>query len=150
MELILWRHAEAEDGPPDLERRLTARGRKQAASMAHWLQSRLPPETRVLASPAVRAEQTARALDRPIQLVDALAPGAEASALLLAAGWPAAGGSVLLVGHQPTLGRLADRLLLGNGRDFALKKGAILWLSGREGGGRPEVVLRAALSPDLL
>ena len=29
MDLIVWRHAEAEDGVPDLERRLTGKGRKQ-------------------------------------------------------------------------------------------------------------------------
>ncbi|HEX7466215.1 MAG TPA: histidine phosphatase family protein, partial [Usitatibacter sp.] len=39
MELILWRHAEAEDagGGGDLARSLTKRGRKQAAKMAEWL-----------------------------------------------------------------------------------------------------------------
>jgi len=44
MDLILWRHAEAEDagGKPDLERNLTRHGRKQAARMAEWLKPRLP------------------------------------------------------------------------------------------------------------
>ena len=39
MNLLLWRHAEAQDGDPDLARELTARGRKQAEKMAHWLHS---------------------------------------------------------------------------------------------------------------
>ena len=40
MDLILWRHAEAEeadDGRPDLERKLTARGERQATRVALWL-----------------------------------------------------------------------------------------------------------------
>ena len=49
MDLILWRHAEAEDwaeGDPqesrDLARSLTPRGEKQAARMANWLDRQLP------------------------------------------------------------------------------------------------------------
>ena len=37
MNLILWRHAEAEDGADDLQRALTGKGRRQAARMAQWL-----------------------------------------------------------------------------------------------------------------
>ena len=37
MNLILWRHAEAEDTTPDLKRVLTKRGLKDAALMAQWL-----------------------------------------------------------------------------------------------------------------
>ena len=59
MELILWRHAEAEDGYPDLERALTEKGHEQAKKMADWLKSRLPKDTQVLVSPAKRAQQTA-------------------------------------------------------------------------------------------
>ena len=59
MDLILWRHAEAEeaaDGGDDLERALTSRGEKQAARMAGWLDRQLPEGLRVLASPAKRTE----------------------------------------------------------------------------------------------
>ena len=34
MDLLLWRHAEAEDGIPDLKRKLTKRGEKQAQQMS--------------------------------------------------------------------------------------------------------------------
>ena len=64
MDLILWRHAEAEPGEPDLGRRLTAKGIQQAERMAKWLDRHLPATTRILTSPADRAEQTARALKR--------------------------------------------------------------------------------------
>ena len=46
MDLILWRHAEAEEGGPDLERRLTPKGRKQAKRVAAWLLQRLPKKTK--------------------------------------------------------------------------------------------------------
>lgn len=42
MDLILWRHAEAEElgeGMDDLTRALTPRGEKQAAKVAAWLGS---------------------------------------------------------------------------------------------------------------
>ena len=42
MELILWRHAEAEDGVPDGERALTKKGRKQARAVAAWLKPHSP------------------------------------------------------------------------------------------------------------
>ena len=48
MELILWRHAEAEPGEPDLGRKLTAKGEKQARRVAEWLQTRLPQTARDL------------------------------------------------------------------------------------------------------
>ena len=48
MELILWRHADAEDGLPDLSRRLTPRGIKQAERMAAWLLQRLPGKFHVI------------------------------------------------------------------------------------------------------
>ena len=42
MDLLLWRHAEAEDGFPDLKRKLTTRGENQAAQMAEWLKKNAP------------------------------------------------------------------------------------------------------------
>src|SRR5205085_11789426 len=61
MDLILWRHAEAEDEARggDLARALTLRGRAQAERMAAWLGPRLPGKTRIVASPARRCQETA-------------------------------------------------------------------------------------------
>ena len=42
MDLILWRHADAENGVHDSERKLTAKGIKQATRMAKWLRARIP------------------------------------------------------------------------------------------------------------
>jgi phosphohistidine phosphatase len=130
MDLILWRHAEAEDarGNDDLGRALTARGRKQAEQMAAWLGPRLPATTRILASPALRCRQTAAALGRTVTTVDAIGPDASPEAVLAAAGWPDAGGAVLVVGHQPTLGEIAARALNSGDDDRRLRKGAVCWL----------------------
>jgi phosphohistidine phosphatase len=150
MDLILWRHAEAEDMAPDLARELTSRGREQAARMADWLNPRLPPDIRILASPAIRARQTAQALGREYEEVAALAPGARAEDVLAAAGWPDAVYPMLVVGHQPTLGQVAMQLLAGQAGDLVVKKGAIWWFQGRGRAGQWQVVLRAVAAPDWL
>ena len=67
MDLILWRHAEAFDGTPDLARRLTPKGHKQAAAIAAWLGKRLPAKTRILASPAARAQETGEGARSPLR-----------------------------------------------------------------------------------
>ncbi len=149
MDLILWRHAEAEYGPPDLQRALTPLGERQAAAMAVWLRAHLPERTRIMASPAKRTRQTALALSKDVETVEALAPSASAEAVLEACGWSsAATGSVLVVGHQPTLGEVAARLLGIRGA-VAVRKGAIWWLTGRAREGSP-VVLTACLPPSMV
>lgn len=150
MELILWRHAEADDTVPDLKRELTDKGRKQASRMADWLTPRLSQDIRILVSPATRTLQTAQALGRGFQRVPALAPGASADDVLAAAGWPDAAYPVLVVGHQPTLGQVAMRLLTGQAGDLSVKKGSIWWFQSRERAGQVQVVLRAVATPDWL
>lgn len=160
MDLILWRHAQAhahvaEDGSPasfeaDLARTLTPKGDRQAERMAAWLNRRLTVATRVLVSPARRTQQTAAALGRTFKTVDSIAPDASVDDLLLAARWPNAKVPVLLVGHQPTLGLLAARLMTGQDLPWNLRKGAVWWLRGRERDGVLEVTLHAVQSPDFL
>lgn len=158
MELILWRHAEAEDlahgTHDDLARQLTPRGRKQAAQIAGWLRPRLPEEFTVIASPAVRTRATADALEVRYALNDRIAPGARAADVLAACGWPAGiesgGGTVVVVGHQPTLGRVASLLLSGTESGWSVRKGAIWWLSARERDAHRQAVLRAVISPELV
>lgn len=150
MDLLLWRHAEAEDGSgDDLARQLTAHGLKQAKSVGRWIKEHRPANLRILVSPAVRSVQTAEALGLAYEVSPQLGPSAAAADLIAAAGWPAAGGGVLLVGHQPTLGRLAARLLLGKEMDLFIKKGALWWFSrdGLEGEGG--TMLKAVIPPSL-
>jgi phosphohistidine phosphatase len=148
MDLILWRHADAEEGYPDLARELTAKGHKQAELVAKWLRTRLPKDTAILVSPAARAQQTARALTSHFQTVEEIAPGAHHTAVLKAAGWPGAKGTVLVVGHQPTLGEVVGSLLCGDPGEWQIKKGAAWWLGQRDRDA--PVILRAAIAPDLV
>ncbi len=153
MDLILWRHAEAEllqPGQDDRERRLTPKGERQARRMAAWLDARLPPSTRILVSPALRTQQTAQALERRFKTVEPLKPEGGADELLAAARWPQASGAVLIVGHQPTLGIVAARLLAGSDQAWSVKKGAVWWLARRDRGGVAQVTLQAVLAPDKL
>ena len=153
MDLILWRHAEAhelEDGMSDLDRPLTRRGERQAARMAAWLDRQLPDGTRILSSSARRTDETVRALGRRFKSLDELRPGASAGQVLQLAGWPTAKTPVLVVGHQPTLGRVAAQLLGLPGGECAIKKGAIWWLRSRERAGEEQTVVVAVLTADLI
>ncbi len=150
MDLILWRHAEAveREGLPDLDRMLTSKGERQAVRMAEWLNQRIAHSTRVLASPALRCQQTAKALGRKFRTVTLLAPEAEPQAVLQAARWPESGEPVLVVGHQPTLGQVASLLLAGQAQPWSVKKGAVWWLRSRDREGSAPVVLQAVMAPD--
>ncbi len=150
MDLILWRHADAAEGGRDLERKLTAKGHKQAARISEWLVARLPSRYVVLASPARRARETADALGMKYRIVERLAPGAAPADILEAAGWPGHKGAVVVIGHQPDLGRVAAVLLTGEQAQWSVKKGGLWWLNNREREGESQVVVRAVLSPDLL
>ena len=154
MDLLLWRHAEAEEGTPDLKRKLTARGEKQARQMADWLKAHAPKQLRIVVSPAVRAQQTAKALGVPYETDPRLSPTADVPDLLAAIGWPDGGregersAAVLVVGHQPTLGRTASLLLAGTETDWSIKKGAVWWFSNRVRLGETQTVLRAVIPAD--
>lgn len=150
MDLILWRHAEAEPGEPDLARRLTAKGHKQARRMAAWLERHLPDSARILVSPAERARETAAALGRRFKTVDAVAPGTTVADVLAAANWPDSREPVLIVGHQPTLGAVAAFLLSGEEADWSLKKAGVWWLSDHDREDSTSVVLRVAISPEFV
>lgn len=146
MDLILWRHAEAEDGVPDEARALTPKGQRQAARVARWLRAYAGHDFRVVASPAVRAQQTAAALTDRIETCREIAPGCSAKAILDAAGWPDGHSSLVLVGHQPSLGAAAAFAVTGEEKSWSFRKGAIWWLHRRHG----ETVIRAVLAPDML
>ena len=151
MQIILWRHADAEDAGPagDSARNLTKKGRKQAERMAGWLRPRMEGDWKIIASPANRAVQTVEALGMEFETRPALAPERSARLLLREAGWPD-GGDILVVGHNPTLGEAAA-VLLGDGeREVAFRKAAIWWFATRERDGRTETVLKCVMEPDLL
>ena len=153
MDLILWRHAEAQvpmDGDDDMARALTHRGEKQAARMAGWLDRQLPEGARILVSPARRTEQTALALERKYKIRPELAPNGTVEQLLEVAQWPHGKATVLLVGHQPTLGQTISRLLGLNASECAVKRGAVWWLRNRKRGALSQTVLVTVQSPEVL
>lgn len=161
MNLILWRHAEAIDlatpaipgSRRDLERALTGKGREQAKATANWLKNNVGFKLRVISSPALRAIQTAKAYSDNPEIIGDLNPLADASHVLGAINWPQ-GADVLIIGHQPWIGRVASLLLAGSEQDWSVKKSAIWWLSHRvrrqEHQEKAQTVLRLVLPPDLI
>lgn len=150
MDLILWRHAEAEEGSNDLARGLTRRGQKQASDMAAWLRPLLPENYRLLASQAKRSQQTAAVLSKHYQVLPALNPDASADAILRALDWPNLNRPIVLVGHQPYLGQIAAKLLSGEDQFWPVKKAGIWWLQYRVRHNVAQTILKASLSPSLV
>lgn len=160
MDLILWRHAEAQLHPLgmagqqgdelDMARRLTPRGEKQAARMAQWLDRQLPQGARILCSPAQRTEQTAAALGRKVRLSPVLAPEADPAELLELIQWPQGKSPTVVVGHQPMLGQIVARLLGMQSDACSVKKGALWWLRHREREGKAQTVVVTVQTPELL
>jgi phosphohistidine phosphatase len=148
MDLILWRHAEAEPGEPDEGRVLTSKGHRQACKMSEWLDRNLPNTCRILVSPTRRTVQTAEALGRKFKVHPGLAPNASVDAVLAIANWPEAREPVLVVGHQPTLGRVVARVLTGIEHDWVIRKSTAVWIAQR--GDSATNYLKAIMAPDML
>lgn len=150
MELILWRHAEAEPGEPDQQRALTAKGRKQAGKMAAWLDRQLPHGCRILVSPTKRTVQTAEALGRKFKIAPDLGPASDPHKLLAAVNWPDGRDPVLVVGHQPILGQVASLLIAGTTQDWTIRKGSAWWIVQKERGDDGSNYLKAIMGADLV
>ena len=146
MDLILWRHADAEDGYPDAQRKLSGKGHKQAAKMAAWLGTRVSKHVTVLVSPAVRTQQTAQAFCSKFSTSEDVGLSANPDSILRAAGWLQSAHTVIVVGHQPTLGMTAAKLLTGREAEWSVRRGAIVWIAHKNG----RNVLRAVLPPELV
>jgi phosphohistidine phosphatase len=125
--IYLLRHGEAEDGTgDDAARRLTEKGERQARDAGRALAALGTEIGACLASPKVRALETARlaceALGFEVETTEALR-GGPFDALELAAGR----GDVLLVGHEPDFSHEIGRL---TGSKVAMKKGGIAMVDG--------------------
>jgi phosphohistidine phosphatase len=136
---VLWllRHGDAEDGSPDAERELTEKGRQQSKRAGASLDSLGVKLDACLASPKVRAVQTAELACEPFGIEPQLEPklaGGPFDAEALAAGL---GDEVLLVGHDPDFSMAVHSL---TGAQVRLKKGG---LAGVEKG-ELKVLLRPA------
>lgn len=157
MDLILWRHAEAEELAPevwdaqtDLARTLTLRGHKQAERMGSWLDRQLPGSTRILVSPAKRCEQTALALGRKFKIREELAPDATPAQLLELVQWPLSKAPILVIGHQPSLGQVISQLLGMTHSECSVRKGAVWWLKARDRESQSQTIVVTVQSPERL
>lgn len=150
MELILWRHAEAEDSYPDTSRVLTNKGLDQAQRMANWLRTKLPEHTQVIVSPTRRTQQTATALTEHFITDGTVGPGANVQAVLNAAGWPSASGVVVIVGHQPTIGEVVHHLIPVVPAGLRVRRGSVWWIRCQEKDMGIESVLHTVMYPDML
>ena len=151
MELILWRHAEAEPveaGGDDNARSLTPKGRRQAARVGAWLNRTLPDECRVQVSPAKRCLQTAKALGRRYEVLEALGTASTAEAIIQACGWPEERRPVLVVGHQPLLGEVASSVLCGRKQEWRIRKAGVFWIEHKGSDGVPTI--RLVAGPDVI
>lgn len=148
MDLILWRHADA-GGPThggDLPRPLSPKGLKEAKKMAVWLDERLPDRVKMYVSPAVRTQETAKALTTEFKTCPELLPNATSKAVLELIGWPKGDHTALVVGHQPWIGKLIALLVAKVHMEWHFRKGSIYWLTSHrkvEG----DVMIRAVIGP---
>jgi phosphohistidine phosphatase len=121
---MIWllRHAEAEDGSPDAERRLTGKGERQARAAGAALAALGVKLDACLSSPKLRAADTARLACEPFAVEVTLEPalaGGPFEAEQLAAGL---GDDVMLVGHDPDFSMAVHRL---TGAQVRLKKAGL-------------------------
>jgi phosphohistidine phosphatase len=134
---VIWflRHGEAEDGEPDFERRLTPKGERQARDAGTALAAVGIELDLCLASPRVRARDTALLACEPLGAevtIEQRLSGGSFDPLELAAGL----GEVLLVGHEPDFSEAIHEL---TGARVDMKKGGLA--------GVEERALRVLLRP---
>ncbi|MEI2826085.1 MAG: histidine phosphatase family protein [Dermatophilaceae bacterium] len=126
--VMLLRHAKAEHtiGVGDHERRLISRGRRDAAAVGEWLLAQKLEPQLVICSTAMRTRQTWDALDHvgvsaaEVEYARGVYSAGAAGVLKLVREADPAMRSILVVGHEPTMSILAERLSEGQGDDDAL------------------------------
>ena len=118
------------DFPDDTARPLTPKGKKKLEQIAAGLVRMGFEPDWIVTSPLTRAEQTAAIVAAalpskvPMETCDALRPGGSDTELKAFLERQPGRRTVLLVGHEPDLGRLAARLIgAGRNANLAFKKG---------------------------
>jgi phosphohistidine phosphatase len=124
MLVVLFRHGpagrrEASRWPDDALRPLTGRGAERTRDAVRGLGHLLKKSPLILTSPLVRAAETAEILSKvlepkkPVEVLDALRPGGSLRAVVRRLETCGTGDVVILVGHEPDLGKLAGTLVFG-------------------------------------
>jgi phosphohistidine phosphatase len=144
-ELVIVRHAEAAmaTGGPDAERPLTAKGEQDALDGARWIKGEVSAVDRVVASPAVRARQTAHSIcgvlgipREKVRWVDQVYAATVAELVEVIEEQGSDADRVMLVGHNPGLVELVRHLLGPRGIVRRLSPAGVVWI--RLGGGLRE------------
>ncbi len=163
MRLYIVRHAIAAPhgtpGIPDDERPLTEEGIKKMRQVAAGLRSLEYIPELILSSPLPRAKQTAEILLEAfgqkrigLEILPALAPSGSRRELYLAiASYEKKHKSLMLVGHQPSLGEIAGEIAWGSpGHSLELKKGGACAIELVHTGEPPGGSLISLLTPSIL
>ena len=133
MKLLLVRHAKAEDQVADQSddaRPLTGSGRQTARQIGRTLKHLLPRVDLLVASPYVRAYETAKHISHAykrlqVTSLSILRPGAAPRDVLAWLQGQSRDAIIILVGHEPDTSGIASWLLTGDTRPIlAFKKGA--------------------------
>jgi len=160
VEIYLLRHALAVPSSdtryPNDDRPLTPEGRRKMERAARGLKAlRLDPSV-ILTSPLIRAADTARLAaealgqkDR-VRIFEPLLPGTPPAEVLQALSKFRARRALMLVGHEPDLGRLAAALLGSEGLRIEFKKGGLCRIDVEKLPPRQPGTLRWHLTPDHL
>lgn len=162
MLVVLFRHGpagrrDASRWPDDSLRPLTERGRERTRDAARGLGRLLKKTPLVITSPFVRAAESAEILHKvldpkkAVETLDTLRPGGSVRAVVKRLEAAGTGDIVILVGHEPDLGKLAGTLVFGapaTGLPLSKSGACVITFVGpvRPGEGR----LHAFLPPRLL
>jgi phosphohistidine phosphatase len=158
MHLYLVQHGEARSEAEDPERPLTERGREEAARVARFLARHGARPAAIRHSGKRRAEQTAAIFAEAllgdagaIQAVSGINPKDPVEPVAEPLSNEAAG-SVMLVGHLPSLSRLASLLLAGDAERTIVRfrQGGAVCLVRSESGPGAQWSLAWMVTPDLL
>jgi phosphohistidine phosphatase len=163
MNLYIVRHGIAvQRGSPgidDSERALTEEGVLKMRNIAAALcRLKYRPEL-MLSSPLVRARQTAEILLQAfgkgieLKILSALAPSGVRRELYREISCMNKKGvtSLMIVGHQPSLGEIAGEIAFGSSKNFVeLKKGGVCAIEMESVQGIPKGILAALLSPSIM
>jgi phosphohistidine phosphatase len=139
MNLYIMRHGIAEDHTPkgdDAARKLTAKGSDKIAKAASGIRAMELSIEAILASPITRAAETAAIVSKEIgtsatlRKVSELTTGTSPDKVLDALAKLRLPENVMVVGHEPTMSRLASLLLSGSSEAVAirLKEGGVIAL----------------------
>ncbi len=162
MKLYIVRHAIAvprgTPGPQDDDRPLTDEGIQKMRQAAAGLKSLDYVPQLILSSPLLRARQTADILleafknEIKIKILTALAPAAARQNLYNSIeAYENKLKSLMLVGHQPSLGEMAGEIAWGSAEHFVeLKKGGVCVIELERMGNPPKGTMLAMLTPSIL